>query len=331
MGGVGRNVNHGFIRLSCWRPAGLPRHHISVSRYWRCTCSFLFATLRCFSTHGGLISRRRGKQTLNAPEATELASPTVMPGGKHDNMKAWSTEEDHTIIDGVQLHGHQWRLIVQDLPGRSVSSTRNRFNRIEKGRKMREEGTRGRNMCHACWQPKKGHICTAKLDGGPHVITQNLVVHSSPLPFIVAQQVAAPHVPGPKELRPVSWSKPPVQKSSSMLSVLGGEDISAIFGEWAKADAAEASGGPAPPPLPPARPPSLPNEQQLEAIAPPALLRMASGEGPTGWVPPKLTRSLSSFFKTLPSDLLQGHLLPGSSFEGGSAVGDALSDVSSSI
>ena len=46
--------------------------------------------------------------------------------------------------------------------------------------------------------------------------------------------------------------------------------------------------------------------QQLEAIAPPALLRMASGEGPTRWVPPKLTRSLSSFLMALPQDLLQG-------------------------
>ena len=35
-----------------------------------------------------------------------------MPGGKHDNMKAWSNEEDHVIIGGVQLHGHQWRIIV---------------------------------------------------------------------------------------------------------------------------------------------------------------------------------------------------------------------------
>ena len=52
--------------------------------------------------------------------------------------------------------------------------------------------------------------------------------------------------------------------------------------------------------------PPLPNEQQLEAIAPPALLRMASGEGPTRWVPPKLTRSLSSFLMALPQDLLQG-------------------------
>merc|ERR1719272_1212832 len=86
--------------------------------------------------------------------------------------------------------------------------------------------------------------------------------------------------------------------------MLGGEDLSAIFGEWAKVDAAEASAGAALPALPPAlrsTAPSLPNEQQLEAIAPPALLRMASGEGPTGWVPPKLTRSLSSFFCDPPS------------------------------
>ena len=260
-----------------------------------------------------------------------------MPGGKHDNMKSWSSEEDHVIIDGIQLHGHQWRLIVKDLPGRSVSSTRNRWNRIEKGREMREAGTRGRNMCHLCWQPKKGHICpAAKQDGGPPVITQTLVVRPGPLPFVVAQQGATPHVAEPSDARPVPWARPNVQKSSSMLSMLGGEDLSAIFGEWAKVDAAEASAGAVLKPLP-ARctAPPLPNEQQLEAIAPPALLRMASGEGPTGWVPPKLTRSLSSFFATLPQDLLQGHLLAtvdDAREDGGevSTKGDALSDASSS-
>jgi len=257
-------------------------------------------------------------------------------------MKAWSSEEDHIIIDGVQLHGHQWRLIVRDLPGRSVSSTRNRWNRIEKGRMMREAGTRGRNICHLCWQPKKGHICTAKvLADCPQVAKQALVVRPAP-PFIMAQQRAVPHVPGqgaaphvpePTESKPAPNANPPnVQKSSSMLSLLGGEDLSAIFGEWAKVDAAEASAAaalPAPPPRSMA--PPLPNEQQLEAIAPPALLRMASGETATGWVPPKLTRSLSSFFKTLPPDLLQGHLLDAREDGGeGSTTGDALSDASSS-
>ena len=266
-----------------------------------------------------------------------------MPGGKHEHMKAWSSEEDHIIIDGVQLHGHQWRLIVRDLPGRSVSSTRNRWNRIEKGRMMREAGTRGRNICHLCWQPKKGHICTAKvLADCPQVTKQALVVRPAP-PFIMAQQRAVPHVPEPTESKPAPNANPPnVQKSASMLSVLGGEDLGAIFGEWAKADAAENAGGiglraadaaevihqhlasapadadevsvGAAPPLQTLLSPTIAEvmanqamaNQQLEAIAPPALLRMASGEGPTRWVPPKLTRSLSSFLMALPQDLLQG-------------------------
>merc|ERR1712159_562873 len=121
------------------------------------------------------------------------------------------------------------------------------------------------------------------------------------------------------------------QKSASMLSVLGGEDLGAIFGEWAKADAAENAGGIGLRAVAPAdaaevsvgaAPPEVDWEiaaevsptiaevmanQQLEAIAPPALLRMASGEGPTRWVPPKLSRSLSSFLmRHLPQDLLQG-------------------------
>eukprot|EP00321_Phaeocystis_globosa_P000906 CAMPEP_0118812186 /NCGR_PEP_ID=MMETSP1162-20130426/2130_1 /TAXON_ID=33656 /ORGANISM="Phaeocystis Sp, Strain CCMP2710" /LENGTH=290 /DNA_ID=CAMNT_0006741887 /DNA_START=64 /DNA_END=936 /DNA_ORIENTATION=- len=289
-----------------------------------------------------------------------------MPGGKHEHMKAWSSEEDHIIIDGVQLHGHQWRLIVRDLPGRSVSSTRNRWNRIEKGRMMREAGTRGRNICHLCWQPKKGHICTAKvLADCPQVAKQALVVRPAP-PFIVAQQRAVPHVPGqgaaphvpePTESKPAPNANPPsVQKSSSMLSVLGGEDLGAIFGDWAKADAAENAGGIGPcavtpvdpaevsvgaaPPLPMLL--SLPQEptiaevmadqavanQQLEAIAPPALLRMASGEGPTRWVPPKLSRSLSSFLmRHLPQDLLQGPTVDDAPSDAGHSSDMSLADL----
>ena len=209
-----------------------------------------------------------------------------MPGGKHDNMKSWSSEEDHVIIDGIQLHGHQWRLIVKDLPGRSVSSTRNRWSRIEKGRQMREAGTRGRNMCHLCWQPKKGHICpAAKQDGGPHVITQTLVVRPGPLPFIVAQQGATPHVAEPSDARPVPWARPNVQKSSSMLSMLGGEDLSAIFGDWAKADAAEASAGAALKPLPArSTAPPMPDEQQLEACTAAAAACTATAAANSGQV-----------------------------------------------
>ena len=46
---------------------------------------------------------------------------------------------------------------------------RNRYQRIEKGRRLREEGSELKNRCHACGQPKRGHICSAKVKGGPQV------------------------------------------------------------------------------------------------------------------------------------------------------------------
>ena len=60
-------------------------------------------------------------------------------------------------------HHRRWSKIVQLLPGRTVPSVRNRWQRLEKGRKMREEGKESKNRCHACGQPKRGHVCYAKL------------------------------------------------------------------------------------------------------------------------------------------------------------------------
>mmetsp|Transcript_50559 Transcript_50559/g.163829 ORF Transcript_50559/g.163829 Transcript_50559/m.163829 type:complete len:423 (-) Transcript_50559:208-1476(-) len=92
-----------------------------------------------------------------------------MPGGKHANMMAWAPEEDQVILDMVQQEGPKWSRIVQQLPGRTVSSVRNRWQRIEKGRKLREAGIESKNRCHACGEPKRGHICFQKLRGGPQV------------------------------------------------------------------------------------------------------------------------------------------------------------------
>ncbi len=46
---------------------------------------------------------------------------------------------------------------------------RNRWQRIEKGRKAREAGHEMKNRCHACGMPKRGHVCMAKMRGGPRV------------------------------------------------------------------------------------------------------------------------------------------------------------------
>jgi len=92
-----------------------------------------------------------------------------MPGGAHENMKAWAPEEDYIILEMHAQDGPKWSKIVQRLPGRTVSSVRNRWQRIEKGRKLREAGKESKNRCHACGQLKRGHVCTAKMRGGPQV------------------------------------------------------------------------------------------------------------------------------------------------------------------
>jgi len=86
-----------------------------------------------------------------------------MTGGVHEHMRAWDPEEDEIIITLLNELGPKWSRIVQQLPGRSVSSVRNRWQRIEKGRKLREAGQESKNRCQRCGQPKRGHVCTAKL------------------------------------------------------------------------------------------------------------------------------------------------------------------------
>ena len=73
------------------------------------------------------------------------------------------------ILEMHEAEGPKWSKIVQRLPNRTVSSVRNRWQRIEKGKKLRAAGKESKNRCHACGQPKRGHICYAKIRGGPKV------------------------------------------------------------------------------------------------------------------------------------------------------------------
>ena len=89
-----------------------------------------------------------------------------MPGGAHENMKAWDPEEDDIIMSMHAAEGPKWKSIVKRLPGRTVSSVRNRFQRLEEGRKLREAGIESSYRCRACGEPKRGHVCRANMAGG---------------------------------------------------------------------------------------------------------------------------------------------------------------------
>ena len=77
-----------------------------------------------------------------------------MPGGAHENMRAWDPEEDTIIMEMVNTDGPKWKQIVKRLPGRTVSSVRNRYQRIADGQTKAADG-RAKNRCRQCGQIKK--------------------------------------------------------------------------------------------------------------------------------------------------------------------------------
>lgn len=123
-----------------------------------------------------------------------------MPGGAHDNMKLWEPEEDEIILQMHDTIGPKWKIITQHLPGRTISSVRNRFQRIEKGREVRKSGAK-MNVCHMCGQPKRGHVCRAKsrmgvlatlIEGGNAAQTDSMI-----------RNIQSMNLPPPAKLSPM--------------------------------------------------------------------------------------------------------------------------------
>lgn len=82
-----------------------------------------------------------------------------MGGGLHENMQRWSSQEDIVIRKWVLKLGKQWNKIANFLPGRTVSSIRNRHQRLVKGDLMRSQGIQSRNKCRTCGMSIRGHTC----------------------------------------------------------------------------------------------------------------------------------------------------------------------------
>lgn len=73
---------------------------------------------------------------------------------KHDVMETWTGEEDTFLLHLIDRHGTSWKTIGKAFPTRSVSSIRNRYQRIMNGTKHK-----GKNRCLKCGMIKLGHIC----------------------------------------------------------------------------------------------------------------------------------------------------------------------------
>jgi len=144
-----------------------------------------------------------------------------MTGGVHEHMRAWEPEEDNTIIRLLGEMGPKWSRIVQQLPGRSVSSVRNRWQRIEKGRKLREAGHESKNRCQRCGHPKRGHVCSARLKTRSEVsdtasITSDEVTVDLEVPLV--RRASSDAVLFPSEAVAAACASPGMSTSGAMLS-----------------------------------------------------------------------------------------------------------------
>jgi len=83
--------------------------------------------------------------------------------GKQE-MVPFVPQEDLRMAELYRQYGPHWKTITEHFPGRTVASVRNRFLRMQGAQKVRAEGGITRNRCQLCGQPKRGHICTKKLD-----------------------------------------------------------------------------------------------------------------------------------------------------------------------
>lgn len=102
-----------------------------------------------------------------AEPAPATAPGTTLAAGKPGSSgvvrTTWTPEEDAAILAGVQELGFKWRQIAARLPGRSDDSVRNRWNRLEEGRKSGSQllGDVPGYRCAKCGLRKKGHTCIA--------------------------------------------------------------------------------------------------------------------------------------------------------------------------
>ena len=87
-------------------------------------------------------------------------------GGVHEHMRKWEPEEDRLLIETLGMIGPRWAKIAARV-GRSVASIRNRWQRINKGHRLLQEGGPYRQRCVVCGEPRRGHVCFAQLRDAP--------------------------------------------------------------------------------------------------------------------------------------------------------------------
>jgi hypothetical protein len=112
-------------------------------------------------------------------------------GGAHESRSYWDAEEDDIILSMHAQLGPRWRTIRKQLPGRSIGSVRNRFQRIQWGRRAQEHGA-VKNRCQRCGEIKRGHTCRALVDGPSAALAPAMAVATPPTTTRTGARAATP-------------------------------------------------------------------------------------------------------------------------------------------
>ena len=86
------------------------------------------------------------------------------PNYNKKDVPMWTVEEDLLILQLVEQHGKRWSKIAAHLPGRTDNGVRNRWNRMERAQLLKKSrGPAAGYRCRRCGEPKRGHICAARM------------------------------------------------------------------------------------------------------------------------------------------------------------------------
>lgn len=100
--------------------------------------------------------------TRRRPQRPKARQPTQLePTGPRSTTalaRSWAIEEDVALLRAIAEYGVTWKTVVKQLPlRRTLASARNRYIRIDKGKKQI-----GRNRCAKCGERKRGHTCPSR-------------------------------------------------------------------------------------------------------------------------------------------------------------------------
>ena len=84
-------------------------------------------------------------------------------GGFQPNARVWEADETVILLNEVRRIGPRWKRIGETL-GRSGCSVRNRWKRVcDDGGLRRASQTHTQQVCRACGQARRGHVCLPEI------------------------------------------------------------------------------------------------------------------------------------------------------------------------